>query len=409
MRLMKSFTAAMLTIWICAGCSGEKPKGEEQVKLKVMYSSAQKFYENYGNSFKARFPGVEFEIVSLLSDAREADIAISNLGEYADRATNGEILDLEPYIKKDEYDLASIAPAVSDLLKEYGNGKYYGFASYFSTQVLYYNTELFDRYGVPYPQDAMSWADIIQLAQRFPVSDELKGLVLPPSTSPASMLIEMGQAEGLQVIDAAQKSLLLGSPSWKSLTGPLLDGLRSGTIHFSQELAARTPDEAFTNNPFAGGNGAMAIQDESLMAMLTSGYFSSKIPTYATVAAPASANNRTIGAGHRIDEIFSIGASAAHKDKAWDFLTYIGGEEYARNKAKLGAALVSRTPFMYEREKPFEAFYKLGANLNWKPYAGMDAVDYIPLLQSVNQHLNDVLHDKMTWEQAVALIQQGVF
>lgn len=46
-----------------------------------------------------------------------------------------------------------------------------------STRALFYNKDLFDRYGVPYPTNAMTWDDVLALAKRFPTKGEGEGRI----------------------------------------------------------------------------------------------------------------------------------------------------------------------------------------------------------------------------------------
>ncbi|GIQ71163.1 hypothetical protein XYCOK13_39870 [Xylanibacillus composti] len=49
-----------------------------------------------------------------------------------------------------------------------GDGRLYGLAPFFQSHAIYYNIDLFDRYGIPYPNDKMTWKEILELASRFP-------------------------------------------------------------------------------------------------------------------------------------------------------------------------------------------------------------------------------------------------
>ena len=46
-------------------------------------------------------------------------------------------------------------------------GKLYGLPSDFSTIALVYNKDMFDKYGVPYPDDTWDWDKFLWAAKKF--------------------------------------------------------------------------------------------------------------------------------------------------------------------------------------------------------------------------------------------------
>ena len=87
-----------------------------------------------------------------------------HLPAFADR---GWLLDLEPYLERDR---AEVDP--EDFYREtferfrYGDGLY-GVCKDFTTLVLYYNKDLFDKWDVPYPKPGWTWDDFLDTAQRL--------------------------------------------------------------------------------------------------------------------------------------------------------------------------------------------------------------------------------------------------
>jgi multiple sugar transport system substrate-binding protein len=77
-------------------------------------------------------------------------------------------VDLNPFVKKYKYDLSRFNKVFIDEIIEAGRtGELYGLPvpPYFPT-VLYYNKNIFDKFGVPYPKDGISWDEVYALAQR---------------------------------------------------------------------------------------------------------------------------------------------------------------------------------------------------------------------------------------------------
>jgi len=77
---------------------------------------------------------------------------------FADYVARGLAADLTPFIEKEKYDLSDFNP---DVLKIYNvGGKYYAIPMSIVGSNVFYNKDLFDKYGVPYPTtnwDDTSW------------------------------------------------------------------------------------------------------------------------------------------------------------------------------------------------------------------------------------------------------------
>ncbi len=87
------------------------------------------------------------------------------LPTYASKDT---LLDLTPYIKNDP-DIKTEKFKANDYFKEVMDpfkykGKVYGIPKDFSTMVLYYNKDIFDKEGIKYPDKSWTWVDLKKAA-----------------------------------------------------------------------------------------------------------------------------------------------------------------------------------------------------------------------------------------------------
>ncbi|GAA3402900.1 ABC transporter substrate-binding protein [Paenibacillus hodogayensis] len=81
--------------------------------------------------------------------------------------------DLTPLVTKYKYDLSRFNLAFIQEIKDYTrDGKLYGLPvpPYFPN-VLYYNKDLFDKFGVPYPNDGMTWDEVYELSKKMTRTD----------------------------------------------------------------------------------------------------------------------------------------------------------------------------------------------------------------------------------------------
>ncbi|CAG7635362.1 ABC transporter substrate-binding protein [Paenibacillus allorhizosphaerae] len=75
--------------------------------------------------------------------------------------------DMNDFVKKYGVDLNRFEPQAINALKTYGKkGELYGIPYTLNYGVLVYNKDIFDRFGVPYPKDGMTWEQTIDLAQK---------------------------------------------------------------------------------------------------------------------------------------------------------------------------------------------------------------------------------------------------
>jgi ABC-type glycerol-3-phosphate transport system substrate-binding protein len=81
--------------------------------------------------------------------------------------------DMRDLVKKYNYDLKRFTPSFTQEIIDAGQtGALYGLpVPPFYPQVLYYNKDLFDRFGVPYPKDGMNWDEVYEIARKMTRSD----------------------------------------------------------------------------------------------------------------------------------------------------------------------------------------------------------------------------------------------
>ncbi|ULL13854.1 extracellular solute-binding protein [Paenibacillus sp. H1-7] len=81
------------------------------------------------------------------------------------------IEDLNPLVKKHGLDLSKFQPIGLDMMKGYDANKLVGLPLSMNMSAMIYNKDIFDKFGVPYPKDMMSWDDAIALAKKLTITD----------------------------------------------------------------------------------------------------------------------------------------------------------------------------------------------------------------------------------------------
>ncbi|MCC2686162.1 MAG: extracellular solute-binding protein family 1 [Paenibacillaceae bacterium] len=144
------------------------------------FGDSQEYFDQlYGDRIKQKFPNVTINfiprgkgtgIVDLVAAGTFPDIMYGNTSDIDNfLINNGLAFDLSDLVKKYNYDLNRFEPVLIDNIKKTNaDGLLYGLPMPSSqVEVLFYNKGIFDKFGVPYPKDGMTWDDTYELAKRL--------------------------------------------------------------------------------------------------------------------------------------------------------------------------------------------------------------------------------------------------
>jgi len=111
--------------------------------------------------FNKNYPYVTVELVS---GDDEADVSIGSPFDLSELLQKGAILSLDPFVEGDEaFDLSDFYPGTVGLCTR--EDKLWAIPAGMDMLVLYYNRDLFDAYGVPYPESGWTWDDFLDKAK----------------------------------------------------------------------------------------------------------------------------------------------------------------------------------------------------------------------------------------------------
>ncbi|MDD5067344.1 MAG: sugar ABC transporter substrate-binding protein [bacterium] len=108
------------------------------------------------------------KLQTMIAAGTPPDVMYMGSEYFPSYVSRDALLDLTPYLENDpegkspKFNPADFYPEVMAPFQY--NGKYYGIAKDFSTMVLYYNKDLFDKEGVKYPPDSWTWQDFRKAA-----------------------------------------------------------------------------------------------------------------------------------------------------------------------------------------------------------------------------------------------------
>ncbi|MEF3311319.1 extracellular solute-binding protein [Paenibacillus sp. GYB004] len=158
---------------------GKKPSGEP-VEI-VFYSDngdpQESFEYRYGDLLRKKFPQYKISYIQaqkgaylndLLMNGTKFDIFYATIGNFEWAMLENELqFDMTELIKKHNVDLNRIEPSLLEALQQMQGGKMYALPIATANMVLYYNKDLFDKFGVSYPTDDMTWEQTLEMSKKL--------------------------------------------------------------------------------------------------------------------------------------------------------------------------------------------------------------------------------------------------
>jgi|GEM_PF-2904543 len=356
----------VMGLMVVAGCRHtDKPdvSKENDFSLKVMYWSERQFHDQFGRFYRSEFPNATFEIVEIpflnrqhvsgsyldtylgIIEKEKPDIIFTFSDKLLEHVLNNNwIVPLDDYIAADGYSLETYHQAILDHIRKVGNGKIYGLSPTYDSMVLYYNKSLFDQYGIPYPEDFMTWQEILQVAERF--SGDEPGFYWNENAAPYDLIRYFGAVEGLSMLSGhpGQERIVLNTESWKEILEFVVNGIRSGAIRYKNVYGGHmTSDDLLSGqNLYLDGAAAMTVDWYGLSYILSNNELLNHKFDWGMVAGPVSERNPSATQHLMINNLFSIYAKSQVKDQAWSFIKFINSDQFAQLQPYQPSMLMAR-------------------------------------------------------------------
>ncbi len=425
-----------LAVSLLAGCSAApKAETQETTAVKVMFYSEEGFYYQYGMLFSAMHPEIEIEVVSTngiepkngetYNDAmvkfikeKKPDVLMLNGPQYKQLAGEGYLFDLEARAAKDKFDLEGIAPGILEYIKGLSDGKLQGLAPEFYSQAVFYNKDLFQKYGVPLPEDRMSWESLLQLAARFPTdgepSERIYGLKPDYMTDLTSLTKQIGGSLDLSYFNGSNKKMTANSDLWKQAAEMADKAMKAGYLYVGNpnEHNYTTYEDYLMQDPFISGKTAMSIDRRYLITQIKEAQTAFKdkaVKNWGLVTVPVDPKNPNSSSSTSVDQILAITAQSPNIEAAWKFITYVNGDEFARVKSKAGpSSFMARTKFVSDEEgRNLQAFYALSPKEDavYRDYEKIPNEMFTQLTSLISTEFSEAEKGKQTVSEALDLIQ----
>ncbi|WP_176706108.1 ABC transporter substrate-binding protein [Paenibacillus hemerocallicola] len=192
-RMKIGLASSMAVLLLATACGGakkdgaaeggaqvaEKPKEPYTMKILAAGVKAEEFDERFREMLKKKFPHITVEyfaggkgstINDLIASGNTPDLIRTDVPTLVSGYIDlGLGYDLNEFVKKAKYDVNRFNKVFIDEILDVGRtGALYGLPvpPYFP-QALYYNKDLFDKFGVAYPKNGMTWDELYDLAKKM--------------------------------------------------------------------------------------------------------------------------------------------------------------------------------------------------------------------------------------------------
>jgi multiple sugar transport system substrate-binding protein len=112
---------------------------------------------------------------TMLAGGDSPDMMMLNTGQFEGLAARDVLMPLEDFVARDNFDLNIFWPQAVDGSRY--QGSLYALPRDMSNVILYYNKDMFDAAGVPYPDENWTWTELLEAAQQLTVDTDGDGAI----------------------------------------------------------------------------------------------------------------------------------------------------------------------------------------------------------------------------------------
>ncbi|WP_079913193.1 ABC transporter substrate-binding protein [Paenibacillus sp. 32352] len=197
----------------------------EPVKL-LLYSNGATFTNTefqtlIADPVKKKYPNITIERLEppstatpeeIFSSGTVPDLIFSTSTSYYRFIKMGALEDVRELIKKYNFDASRLKLFLYDAVKQIADsGEIYGIPFNSNQHILYYNKDIFDKFGVPYPPDQqLTWDQALDLARQLTRTEGGVNYIGIDVQGP----LGFARSLALPVIDPKTGKSLLSSPDW---------------------------------------------------------------------------------------------------------------------------------------------------------------------------------------------------
>ncbi|CAG7625246.1 ABC transporter substrate-binding protein [Paenibacillus allorhizosphaerae] len=349
-------TASLALQGCSQGNSASNPKGNpaageaqkintEPVNLTVWASMSEEVFQKLVvQPVKMKYPhisltmvGTDKKIPDLIASDNVPDIITDSIASIPKYEELKLAEDLTPFVKAFNLDLGRISPVVLDTVrKASSDGKLSGLPISGNVVMMYYNKDTFDRFGVPYPKDGMTWDETYELAKKMTKTD---GGVQYRGFHFQDVFQFTANQLSLPIVDSKTNKAAVNNDKWRKLF--------ENYARFFTIPGNEVDDKTY------GGHQNQFLKDKTIAMYVTSSIFS-KLPdalkdglNFDMVTLPSFSEapgiTTQVDGGIRI-----VSSTSKHKDQAFLALSAMLSDEAQVWTARNGNTAVLNDPKILE-------------------------------------------------------------
>ncbi|RKN82001.1 ABC transporter substrate-binding protein [Paenibacillus ginsengarvi] len=328
-----------------------KQAAQQPAELVIGSSSGatnEQFMRDYGTKISEKFPNYKIKYVegsfkTYIESGQSYDIFISSVGlTPASVLTYNLQSDISDLVQKYRFDMTGLEPSTIDIQRQLAGGGIYGLPVNTTSAALFYNKDLFDRFGVPYPKDGMTWEDQYDLAKKMTRSDE--GTTYRGLTMAFQHLMFLNQLSAPHLDAKTYKAMFL----------------ENNFVRAFENMARfyKIPGNELPGNTFYLNNQQDPFYKDKTVAMLltlSTGGVNFGDWNWDIAKFPVFKDKPDVGP-QSYPNYFYVTSTSKQRDAAFQVLSYVASEEFQMWQAKTGTPAVlkdkSKTASVFGVDKP---------------------------------------------------------
>ncbi|GAA3408683.1 ABC transporter substrate-binding protein [Paenibacillus hodogayensis] len=199
-------------------------QGSYEVVIQDLAGGGEEpFEKTFGQYIRKAFPNFKITFIQSKDGTRLQDLTTAGQNVdlvYASLETisspllaTGQQFDMTGLIREHDIDLSKFEKTTIDAVKTMGGGKIYYLPVTTMVQVMFYNKGIFDKLGVPYPKDGMTWDDMHVMNQKLTRSES--GVNYMGISASPNHILRMNQMSA-PFYDPQTKKPTLSDERWKA-------------------------------------------------------------------------------------------------------------------------------------------------------------------------------------------------
>jgi len=303
------------------------------------------------------------------------DVVIMDFEHLAELIRENLLTSLDTLMQKDKMNVEDFVPSVIEGIKEQSeDGRLYALAPMFTASALIYNKKLFTDAALAFPTDDMTWDQAFQTAREVSKgegNERVYGLTFNSyrySDPFYDMSVYTAPLE-LQMYDDKGEKMSVDTEEWRKAWQTFYDLKKEKIFPEQPNYDQPQPEQQgpFDYHSLLSGKVAMSIVNYyDITEVINANRNAANIENYEpidwdVVSVPTHPEAPGVGGQVWLNGIMGVSSTAQNPDDAWDFISFIMSEDWAKLKSKSVSQFVTWKKYNTTRdglEYNLDAFFK---------------------------------------------------